>query len=490
MVRRTKKNLALVAAEPIPPGVSTTARGNCEVIDLTLEDNDVNTISDGNDDLLGPVANLYLSDSAGSNIASSVEQKHRERLQAKAARRLARKEAKLMQRTQLNDDLLGPIGNLRLSDPAGSNIASAEQKRRERLEARAARRLARKEAKLMQPTQFRMVKTGRRGKKRVSAIAEGMVRLSNGESVSDALPAIQVLSVREAVSLVNGGRTVADQDQPVTGAELMVIDDVSDTSAGDIVIDVDAHSSDFARSVFSNGEPAEPTSVDQSVRLESRAEPAMTDSRTGHSLTDAVLAVAPERQAEADTRRSYSSSDPVSPNAPVMFLAGTVTHVADSASTKPPDPGPGLEFITINDPTYLFNDLTPCKRKKTGKGSKRFAAFSEILSTQSGSGDLTFIKPVFAMSKISSLRTDDELTYSIDRRNEPVEKSSGWPFDGPPETWPPLGADFNQLRGVPSWPFDGPSETWPPPGADFNQLRDMPYYDLRRGQRRYADPGL
>ncbi|KAI8594148.1 hypothetical protein BDZ88DRAFT_447850 [Geranomyces variabilis] len=178
--------------------------------------------------------------------------------------------------------------------------------------------------------------------------------------------------------LMNGGRTVADQQQLIPGAELMVIDGMADNSTG-----VDAPSSVFARSVSSNAEPADrmdvqQISIDQSARLdrdftclgdtadsrtrrsladlgpESRADADMTNSRTGHSLTNAVLAVAPVRQAEIGIRMGHSFSNHLSPKAPVLFSAGKMTNFADSQANKTPVLGPGSRIYHYQRPSLIY----------------------------------------------------------------------------------------------------------------------------------------
>ncbi|KAJ3148602.1 hypothetical protein HDU89_004700 [Geranomyces variabilis] len=564
-------------------GVPTSAPANCEVVDLTFDDAD---------DLLAPASKLHLSAPAHeSNSAnSSIALRTRSRAPLVATARKSRPPSARSRTTASATPAVGSPEHMAvLTELRAARAERDDKRRRSRVKAATLEKKTKKEDARLQQAQvdvaFALKQLAKRGhqswKRRLDQVdqiksykvpttarkirqkvpANDMVRLSIGGRVVNAPPVARVLSVHEAVSLVNGA-----QQRAARAADLMVIDGPSELSAEVIVIDDDddddgdASSSGSARTVPPLAVLADRTDTQPiSSIFASRPDSNVTSfGGMWDRVTDAMPSSQPESRTVMDTLKGHSCTNEMSPSAPVIIAREKVINVTDSQAPPSPDP----DFISVNEIAY---DGLASGRRLKEKGSERFIRFSssgvpysiaslgnrkdrprgwEVISPNfPSSGNVWLAKLGDALTTASTTTTNPPiLEYLLAKHPPPSLPSSVTTLSTsitieplrethPLPALPPSGSSYSQgekdlysdsptssnsttmkhwhdtalhnlcfrSHSMPRqprqqqnscWPFDGPPETWAQPGMDFDPLDDEPYYDPRRGQRVYANPGL
>ncbi|KAJ3181245.1 hypothetical protein HDU87_001374 [Geranomyces variabilis] len=600
----------------------TTAPANGEVIDLTFDDTD---------DLLVPASKLHLSAPADeSNDNNAVASRTRSRRALGSAGATA-SSSSLPSRTVAparsdvgSQEHLAALTELRAAraDRDAARLIGAvnaakveklsknEDKKMQRAQVNVTFALKQLEKARHKRWQRRMLPTPHNVRTKISKRksrqmmpAPGMVRLSNGGKVVDAPPVAGVLSVREAVSLVNRAR-----QRPAQAADLMAIDGPMEDSPEVIVIDDDDDDADEDDDDDDDEAPsgvAVPPVAELADRMDTQPSSEAFAPRPHSSLTSfgAMWDTLP------DAVPSSVPTNEMSPGAPVII------SLAQAGEPQTP-PSADPEFISINEISY--DGVTVGKRPKgvKGRGSERFIIFSDDSSALASLGNrkdrpigwevispnfapsgnlwlakpgdalttaakqpLTFLPPsgndLLAAPQSYEAPTTSTSTVTIHllathplpsvppRDNASLATPSSYgalghlpaahplpseaprdnaspatpssygalghlPATHPLPSLPRNGSDWLAARGkaapttsnsatmkhghdtalhnlcfgshsIPRqmpkqqnscWPFGGPPETWAQPGTEFDPLDDEPYYDPRRGQRVYADPGL
>ncbi|KAJ3166277.1 hypothetical protein HDU88_003501 [Geranomyces variabilis] len=570
-------------------GVPTPAPANCEVVDLTFDDAD---------DLLAPASKLHLSAAADeSNSANNaIALRTRSRAPMVATARKSRPTSARSHTTASVTPAVGSPEHMAvLAELRAAREERDDKRSRSRVKPWTLEKKTKKEDARLQLAQvdvaFALKQLAKRGhqswKRRLDQVdqiksykvpttarkirqkmpANDMVHLPNRGRVVDAPPVARVLSVHEAVSLVN-----RVQQRAAPAADLMAIDGPTELKAEVIVIDDDDDDDDDASS--SGSATTVPPLAELADRTDTQPQPIASifasrpDSnvtsfgRMWDSLPDAVPSSPPEIRTVIDTLKGHSCTSEMSPSAPV--INSPENNVRNAQAPPSPDP----DFISVNEIAY--DGLASGKRLRD-KGSERFMRFSsagvpyslaslgnrkdrprgwEVISPNfAPSGNVWLAKPGDALTTASTTTTNPPiLEHLLAKHPPPSLPSSGPPMSTsitieplrethplpalPPsgssysqeETWPPPREDFYSDSPTSSnpttmehwhdtalhdmcfgnhsmprqpreqqnscWPFNGPPETWAQPGMEFDPLDDEPYYDPRRGQRVYANPGL
>ncbi|KAI8590770.1 hypothetical protein BDZ88DRAFT_438122 [Geranomyces variabilis] len=570
--------------------VPTSAPANCEVVDLTFDDAD---------DLLAPASKLHLSPTAdesnSANNAIALRTRSRAPLVATASKSRPRS-ARSHTTASATPAVGSPEHMAVLAELRAAREERDDKRSRSRVKPGTLEKKTKKEDARLQLAQvdvaFALKQLAKRGhqnwKRRLDQLdqvesykvpttarkirqkmpANDMVRLSIGGRVVNAPPVARVLSVHEAVSLVNGA-----QQRAARAADLMTIDGGSELSAEVIVID-DDDDDDGDASSSGSASTVPPLAV-LADRTDTQPISSNFASRPDSNVTsDAVPSSPPESRTVMDALKGHSCTNEMSPSAPVIISPEKMINVTNAQAPPSPDP----DFISINDIAY---DGLAYGRRLKEKGSERFIRFSddpsalaslgsrkdrpsvwEVISPNfAPSGNVWLAKPGDALTTASTTIPNPPILEHLLAKHPPPSLPSGGTnllappnYDDAPimltsitieplrathplpalppsgsswsrgETWPlpreELHSDsptspssttmkhwhdtalHNMCFGSHSmprqprhqqyscWPFDGPPETWAQPGMEFNPLDDEPYYDPRRGQRVYANPGL